>query len=131
MAVADVMVVMNGGRIEQAGSPRDIFNAPRTEFVARFIGGHNVMTTPAGPIAVRTDRLALTRGASGTGSRLRATVRAVEYQGDRVHVALDGTATDLTAVMSDERYDTDPVRPGDEVEVGWSEADIRTLQPAA
>ena len=43
MALADIMVVMNGGRIVQAGSPREIFNEPDTAFVARFIGGHNVL----------------------------------------------------------------------------------------
>src|SRR5262249_40974678 len=44
MALADHIVVMNGGRIEQQGSAREIFHHPRTEFVARFIGGHNVLT---------------------------------------------------------------------------------------
>ena len=43
MALADIMVVMNGGRIVQAGPPREVFNEPDTAFVARFIGGHNVL----------------------------------------------------------------------------------------
>jgi iron(III) transport system ATP-binding protein len=42
MTTADVIVVMNQGVIEQAGSPEDIYQRPRTEFVARFIGGTNV-----------------------------------------------------------------------------------------
>jgi len=37
--LADIVAVMNNGRIEQAGSPRDIFDAPATAFVAEFIGG--------------------------------------------------------------------------------------------
>ena len=45
MALADHVVLMNAGRIEQQGSSRDIFNRPRTEFVAKFIGGHNVDRT--------------------------------------------------------------------------------------
>ena len=57
MALADLVVVMNHGRIEQAGPPREVFNAPRTEFVARFIGAHNVIDTPAGKVAVRSDRM--------------------------------------------------------------------------
>ncbi|HEV3396705.1 MAG TPA: ABC transporter ATP-binding protein, partial [Xanthobacteraceae bacterium] len=57
MALADLIVVMNAGRIEQAGAPRDVFNAPKTAFVAQFIGGHNVIATERGPIAVRADRL--------------------------------------------------------------------------
>jgi len=43
MALADRVVVMNGGRIEQAAAPREVYNLPATRFVARFIGGHNVL----------------------------------------------------------------------------------------
>ncbi|MCC7275015.1 MAG: ABC transporter ATP-binding protein [Alphaproteobacteria bacterium] len=43
MTTADTIVVMKGGRIEQAGSPEDIYHHPRTEFVARFIGGTNIL----------------------------------------------------------------------------------------
>src|SRR5262249_16231394 len=38
MTTADVIAVMNAGKIEQAGSPEDIYERPRSEFVARFIG---------------------------------------------------------------------------------------------
>jgi putative spermidine/putrescine transport system ATP-binding protein len=43
LAVADLVIVMNDGRIEQADTARAIFDRPATAFVARFIGGHNVM----------------------------------------------------------------------------------------
>ena len=43
MALADLIVVMNDGEIEQVAAPRDVFNRPATPFVARFIGGHNVL----------------------------------------------------------------------------------------
>ena len=43
MTTADVIAVMNGGRIEQAGSPEEIYDRPRSEFVARFIGNSNVL----------------------------------------------------------------------------------------
>ncbi len=43
MTTADVIAVMNAGRIEQAGSPEEIYDRPRSEFVARFIGGSNVV----------------------------------------------------------------------------------------
>jgi multiple sugar transport system ATP-binding protein len=38
MTLADRVVVMNGGRIEQIGAPNDLYHAPRTRFVAGFIG---------------------------------------------------------------------------------------------
>ena len=43
MTTADVIAVMNAGRIEQAGSPEEIYDRPRSEFVARFIGSSNVI----------------------------------------------------------------------------------------
>src|SRR4030088_1966442 len=43
MTTADVIAVMNAGKVEQAGSPEDIYERPRSEFVARFIGGSNVV----------------------------------------------------------------------------------------
>lgn len=44
MTTADVIVVMNNGYIEQYGSPEDIYARPESEFVARFIGGTNILT---------------------------------------------------------------------------------------
>jgi iron(III) transport system ATP-binding protein len=43
MTTADLIVVMNQGAIEQAGPPEEIYERPRTEFVAHFIGGTNVL----------------------------------------------------------------------------------------
>jgi iron(III) transport system ATP-binding protein len=42
MTTADTIVVMNRGRVEQLGSPEDIYQRPCSEFVARFIGGTNI-----------------------------------------------------------------------------------------
>ena len=44
MTAADVIVVMNQGSVEQAGSPEDIYERPRSVFVAQFIGGTNIFT---------------------------------------------------------------------------------------
>ncbi len=43
MTTADLICVMNAGKIEQSGSPEDIYDHPRSEFVARFIGSSNVI----------------------------------------------------------------------------------------
>ena len=43
MTTADLIAVMNAGKIEQAGSPEEVYERPRSEFVARFIGASNVI----------------------------------------------------------------------------------------
>jgi iron(III) transport system ATP-binding protein len=43
MTTADLIAVMNGGKIEQSGTPEDIYDRPVSEFVARFIGSSNVI----------------------------------------------------------------------------------------
>src|SRR5438045_514655 len=86
MALADLMVVMEDGHIRQAGPPREVFERPASTFIARFIGGHNVLPGAGGSIAVRADRCRL--GIAGNGPHLSGHVVAVEYQGPLVRVAL-------------------------------------------
>ncbi len=43
MTMADRIVVMNAGRIEQIGTPADVYEHPESEFVARFIGASNIL----------------------------------------------------------------------------------------
>src|SRR5580693_4224797 len=74
MTTADVVAVMNGGHIEQLGSPEDIYDRPRSEFVARFIGGSNILSGTA-----RDDSHVSFAGATlqVTGAKLNAGQRAV------------------------------------------------------
>jgi putative spermidine/putrescine transport system ATP-binding protein len=44
IAVADMVVVMTQGRIEQAGTAQEIYTRPHSAYVARFMGGHNVFS---------------------------------------------------------------------------------------
>jgi iron(III) transport system ATP-binding protein len=43
MTTADLIAVMNSGKIDQLGTPEDIYDRPQSEFVARFIGASNVI----------------------------------------------------------------------------------------
>ena len=67
MSVADAVVVMDHGRIEQVGPPRTIYNAPATSFVARFIGGHNVLAGRLESAAADGFRLSVPAGGIVTG----------------------------------------------------------------
>src|SRR5207253_10234883 len=48
MTMADRIVIMNAGRIEQIGTPEDVYERPNSAFVARFIGGSNVLRVTHG-----------------------------------------------------------------------------------
>jgi putative spermidine/putrescine transport system ATP-binding protein len=129
MALADLVVVMNEGRIEQAGPPREVFNRPATPFVARFIGGHNVIAgrivavsggearfevpggatltapapkggTPGDAIAIAVRADRVRLGEPAVGGHgLTGLVAGVEYHGQRVQVALSAPGIEDFAVQ--------------------------------
>jgi putative spermidine/putrescine transport system ATP-binding protein len=124
MALADMMVVMQDGHIRQAGTPREVFGYPASSFVARFIGGHNVLQGPSGPVAIRADRCRL----AGAGEGLPAKVEAVEFQGGTVRVALvTDTGEDASVLLPDAVFDADPVEAGARTHLVWAAADERRL----
>jgi putative spermidine/putrescine transport system ATP-binding protein len=131
MALADIVVLMNSGRIEQQGSPRDIFNHPRTEFVAKFIGGHNVITVSDETFAVRVDRLSVRRPEDAAdGPAISGTISEIEYQGTYVLVAItiDG-GTEISAQLSEEKFDASSFSVGDRVVAGFDPARASRLSP--
>jgi len=131
LALADLVVVMNKGKIEQAGSPLEVFEKPATEFVARFLGGHNVIATPVGMIAVRADRVTVAPEASSL-SRFSAVVTSVEYQGASYQVGLEGGgARDLSAVLGDADFAKTPLAIGDQVGLAWLDENVHQLSPAS
>ncbi|WP_417720096.1 ABC transporter ATP-binding protein [Salipiger sp.] len=123
LALADEVVVMNNAVIEQAGPPREVWGAPRTEFVARFMGGHNVISLDGGKVALRADDVRL--GAAG----LPATVTAVEYQGATValQTRTEG-GEEVLAILPEDQFFTAPKSPGDAVTLAWDEGRLHRLQ---
>lgn len=95
MALADRMVVLRAGRVEQTGTPAELFDRPANTFVARFIGNLPMNLIPAQRLAsatetvvgVRPERVCLKYAASA--GRLRGRVVAVEQAGDDAVVHVD------------------------------------------
>jgi len=126
MALADMVVVMEAGHIRQAASAREIFEKPNTAFVARFIGGHNVMSTDRGQVAVRADRCRL--GSADSEPSLSGRATNVEYLGSMVRVSVaakDGL--DAAALIPDQLFFAAPVDIGQPVTLIWSEGDAHAL----
>jgi len=125
LALADEIVVMNNAVIEQAGSARDVFNAPTTAFVAQFIGGHNVIALPQGRFAIRTDSVGLTQTDTGN---LQGSILAIEYQGTHVSVlARIAGDQDISALVPEGAFFKDPFNPGDQVGLIWDDANLHKL----
>jgi putative spermidine/putrescine transport system ATP-binding protein len=95
LSMADRVAVFNEGRIVQEGTPQEIYERPRTRFVADFVGSANVLSPElsaraGGPprwASLRGEAMALT--APGAG-RITGNVRSVRYMGavNRVTVAI-------------------------------------------
>ncbi len=117
LALADEIVVMNNAVIEQAGPAREVFNAPKTAFVAQFMGGHNVIALAQGHFAVRSDAVRLTDTGRGT---MDGHITAIEYQGTHVSVcARIAGDQEVTALLPDAEFFTTPRNPGDPVGLIW------------
>lgn len=157
MALADLIVVMNEGRIEQAAHPRTVFERPATAFVARFMGDHNVIsgkiaasdedgpvievigggrfaargavqeTGAPADIAVRTDRVRIGQDFT-EGLGFTGIVSNIEYRGSSVKLSLSGAGIeDFTAIVSDADFFANPVKVGDAVPLSWPAEDAIVL----
>jgi sn-glycerol 3-phosphate transport system ATP-binding protein len=99
MTLADVLVVMNGGQVEQIGNPLDIYQKPATTFVASFIGappmnllplrsdeirsqlGGGAAANEAGLLGIRPEDFVISSDTVAGGVALNLTVEAIERVG--------------------------------------------------
>ena len=114
LAMADRIVCMQGGRIAQAGSPRELYLAPRTRFVANFMGHSNLlppaqarllqpalggapegMAPESALLCIRPERLQLQASAQGAGR-----VTGTTFLGSIQRVQLRWNDLDLLAESS-------------------------------
>jgi putative spermidine/putrescine transport system ATP-binding protein len=131
LAMSDRIAVMSRARIAQIGSPVEVYESPRTAFVAGFLGETNIFDGGGGRVAVRPERVELHPAGvePAPGSSARAgEVREIVYLGDRVHaiVALDSGQSAIVALR--ERGDADGWQSGDRAIIAWNPAHARPLE---
>ncbi|GGH45791.1 ABC transporter ATP-binding protein [Microbacterium album] len=102
-AISDRIVIMNGGRIEQAGTPREIFHAPQTRYVADFMGYENILNVDSVDAASGTVQAGGLR-ISGADSADKDS--GVAFRSSKVQLGTGGPAAALTfeAVPTREVY---------------------------
>jgi spermidine/putrescine ABC transporter ATP-binding subunit len=157
LTMSDWVVVMNAGRIEQVGTPAEVYEQPCSRFVADFMGATNffsaVVTEPGREAVVRTTHGSrfVVRGEDGwrVGDSLVLTVRPERIRLERLQTATawncGGTIDDVTYVGGQFRYHVvlaggdnlvavrpnlgdAAFNPGESVEVWWEPADARIVE---
>ena len=121
LSMADRLAVFNEGRIVQVGTPHEIYQAPRTRFVADFVGSSNVLSpelsTRLGGAAnwssLRPEAIRL----ASKGGKARGPVVSLRYLGavSQVQVQLDGQQ--ITVAMT---AGSELPQVGQEVALDWS-----------
>jgi putative spermidine/putrescine transport system ATP-binding protein len=143
MALGDRIVVMRKGAIVQAGTPREIYFAPASRFVAEFVGAANIVEADCvgGALALPGGRLPLANGAAAgpvlamirpesiavaapDGASLSGTVDAVSFIGDRQRLTVSGAAARPILVDASNAI---AVKAGDRIGLAVDPAAIRLL----
>ncbi len=115
LAMSDEIAIMNGGRIEQSGTPQQVYGAPATRFVANFLGAMNWI----GDIGVRPETFRVhALATNGIGRRARV-ARSV-FLGNCVHLTmrLDSGEEVVAEIPASEAQ----FAPGEMVAVEWPRA---------
>ena len=124
LGMSDRVVVMNDGRIEQIGAPQEIYDSPKTEFVASFIGDTNFVRTNGQVIAVRAERMLVRRGDPTDGTWLGATILTTMVIGPAVQCVVrtdDGQDLLVRQQRTGANGDTESLGEGERVVVGWTD----------
>ena len=114
MALADRIAVLRNGRIEQIGTPRELYEQPATLFVARFIGRPQMNLLHREPglvVGIRPEHLRLDR--EGLPCRLIGR----EWLGAGQQLLLECSAGTLRMLCDG------TVEPGDDLRVSWNSSD--------
>src|ERR687898_682030 len=133
LGMSDRLAVFNLGRVEQVGTPEEIYERPATAFVAGFVGASNIVDAEAAlrlvgraePFSLRPERIRLgldPRTGDGTADHgVDGTVISVQYHGasTRIEVALDGHQVLMVDRPNDLRSQIRPA-PGQRVRLSWA-----------
>jgi putative spermidine/putrescine transport system ATP-binding protein len=129
MALADMIVLMHEGKIAQAGTPREVFNSPANEFVAKFIGGHNILDRAGKKFAVRCDLMSLqAKRPAAKIDAIAGTISEIEYQGTAFHITLKNKiGEDVMVQLPEHKFDATPLKVGAEVYALWEPESAHAL----
>jgi len=127
LAMSDRVVVMNAGRIEQIGVPRDIYDRPATEWIASFIGDTNFLKVDGSEVAIRPERLRVAREGEGLEGRVSTTM----IIGPMVQCLIrldDGQEVLVREQRSGSENGVEALAEGERVYVSWAPEEALSLE---
>lgn len=142
LTLSDRIAVFHNGRIEQLGTPAEIYESPDSTFVASFVGTSNLFDEAEskdllgmpGPTSIRPEKITLqppaTKAAAGTVS-LPGTIAEVIYLGTSTRLLVELTSGKrLTVLEQNVTSRSTEDRRGEAVEARFATADVVSLVPA-
>jgi putative spermidine/putrescine transport system ATP-binding protein len=119
LTMSDRIAVFSTGRIEQIGTPKEVYEHPANEFVAGFVGTSNIVERDGRRFTVRPEKVQIVVGGDDDGSE-PGIVREVVYLGSvtRYVVELDSGETVVALRQNTELGDTGPAR-GERIRLAW------------
>ena len=122
--MSDRIAVMRDGLFEQLGTPNEIYDRPKTAFVARFVGSANILTLGGKCLAVRSEALELQRGDPGNQTGV---IREKTFAGGMLRITVD---TKECGELVASRHGIDsPLMPGDTVGLTWADGAAVEVEP--
>ncbi|WP_138933235.1 ABC transporter ATP-binding protein [Roseovarius arcticus] len=123
LSMSDRIVIMRDGRIEQVGTPLELYEKPESRFVASFLGKSNFLEQPDGLYALRPEKIDIRAAGMGAGpARLTGTVRSITYFGSMLRVMVDiADGTEVEVDVDSWRIHA-PLSKGQKVDLTWSDA---------
>ena len=125
LALADIAVVMNNGIIEQFDTPYNIFNKPKNEFVANFVGSHNVVYLKDKKIAVRMDQMNIVKTKQLNENTM--TIEDIEFQGENVKLMCSNQNINLQILVDDKLFFKNEFKLDQKVDITWDEKKCHVL----
>ena len=126
LALSDIIVVMNDGKIEQIDKPAEIFNRPKNEFVAKFVGNHNIIQLSGKKFAVRMDKTMFE--IAKTKSSKTAIVSAIEFQGEKTKVsAVYQDQSEIQCLIGDSQFSDEKFKIGSFIRADWAKKHLVPL----
>ena len=127
LAMSDRVVVMNRGRIEQIGPPREIYDRPETPFVADFIGETNFIRQGGRTVAVRPEQIRLAASKNG-GLPGQVVTTMVIGPAIQCVIKMDNGQEVLVRQQRAAGSEVESLRAGDRVVLTWAEEAALVLE---